>query len=198
MPSLARIPQLTQITLIVLLAAPMWVAAQTGGVVVLEEGDFERAPAAAAIREGGTPSVAPTRPSGSGEVHLFDPKRDAKADIRLALQVAARDKKHVLLEVGGEWCPFCKLLDRFFAEQSAVLALRQRNFVYVKVNFSKENQNEDALADYPLIRGFPHFYVLDAKGKLVTSQRVALLGAQGGYSPDRFRAFLTKFGPARP
>lgn len=84
----------------------------------------------------------------------------------------------------------------FFDNNPDILALRRRNFVYVKVNFSQENQNEAALQDYPLIRGFPHFYVLDATGKLVTSQRVALLGTQGGYSPDRFRRFLKSTGPA--
>ncbi|MCW5962425.1 MAG: thioredoxin family protein [Bryobacterales bacterium] len=170
--------------------------AQQSGVVVLEESDFESTPNAPPLSLPLDPHAPPPSPSGgTGEVHHFDPRRDAKADIRYALQVAARERKHVLLDVGGTWCPFCKVLDAFFDNNADILALRSRSFVYVKVNFSKENQNEAALQDYPLIRGYPHFFVLDATGKLVTSQRVALLGTQSGYSPDRFRNFLRSAGP---
>jgi len=176
-------------------ALPMRALAQDAGVVVLGESDFERVPDAAPMHTN-TPGTQATTVFADGEVHVFDPRRDASADIRRAVAVAARDGKHVLLDVGGNWCPFCKVLDQFFVAEPEVLRLRQRNFVYVKVNFSKENQNADALADFPLIRGFPHFFVLDRKGKLVVSQRVAVLGEQDGYSPKRFVAFLQKFGPA--
>ncbi len=170
---------------------------QQSGVVVLGEDDFEKAPNAAPV---GSPAGSPRTSAstgGPGEVHVFDPRRDARADIRNALQVAARDGKHVLLDVGGDWCSFCKVLDNFFDQHPDVLALRNRNYVYVKVNFSAENQNPEALESYPLIRGFPHFFVLDATGKLVRSQRVALLGTQTGYSPERVRAFLLKAAPKR-
>lgn len=89
--------------------------AQQSGVVVLEESDFESTPNAPPL----SLPVDPTAPSpgfsrGTGEVHHFDPRRDAKADIQYALQVAARERKHVLLDVGGNWCTFCKVLDAFF------------------------------------------------------------------------------------
>lgn len=185
------------IMLATILAAPCLLPGQNGGVVVLEEDDFEKVPQAATVTDGTVASLAPTAHSASGEVHEFDPKRSAKSDIQHAIAIASREKKHVLLEVGGNWCPYCKVLDRFFTEQPTILSLRQRNFVYVKVNFSEENRNEDVLLEYPLIRGFPHFYVLDGRGKLVTSQRVALLGTPKGYSPERFEAFFRKFGPSR-
>lgn len=163
---------------------------------MLEESDFEKVPDSSPVgtlRD--TRPASSSVPSGNGEVHHFDHRRDAKADVRNALQVAAREGKHVLLDVGGDWCSFCKLLDDFFIANPDVAALRSRNFVYVKVNFSKENQNPDLLDAYPLIRSFPHFFVLDSTGKLVTSQRVALLGTQTGYSAARFRTFLQAAAP---
>lgn len=171
---------------------------QDGGVVILGEDDFEEAPDAAPVGNSGvqSPQLA-TSGAGTGEIHRFDPRRNAQADIRNALAVASRESKHVLLEVGGNWCPFCKVLDTFFIANPQILALRKQHFVYVKVNFSDENKNEAALEPYPLIRGFPHFYVLDATGKLLRSQRVALLGTQSGYSAERFQRFFELMAPGK-
>ncbi|MDZ7638734.1 MAG: thioredoxin family protein [Bryobacterales bacterium] len=168
------------------------------GVVVLGEDDFEKVPEAVRGQFlGGTPSVNPSQSSGSGEVHHFDPRRNAAADLRQAISTANRDGKHVLVEVGGNWCPYCKLLDRFFEAQPEVARLRQKSYVFVKVNFSGENQNAEALSKYPQVRGYPHFFVLDGDGALVRSQRVATLGTNTGYSPERFTAFLKASAPKR-
>jgi thioredoxin-related protein len=188
-----RISVFATILLIALLLPVAQMAAQDDGVVVLDEGDFERAPDAAPVGGARTSASATT----DGEVLHFDHRRDAKADIRQAVGVAAREGKHVLLEVGGDWCSFCKLLDEFFDTNRDLLAYRRQHFVYVKVNFSEENRNEKALDAYPLIRGFPHFFVLSPTGKLLKSQRVALLGGQSGYSRDRFQRFLRSTAPRR-
>ncbi len=173
-------------------------AETSGGVVVLGEDDFERVPEAVRGQTLGAPGVGVRTPTGgSGEVLQFDPRRDAAADIRAAVTAANREGKHVLLEVGGTWCPYCKILDRFFEEQPAITELRRKNFLLVKVNFSDENQNAEALSKYPPVRGFPHFFVLDGKGGLLRSQRVATLGTNTGYSPERFRAFLEASAPKR-
>lgn len=171
------------------------------GVVVLDEKDFEQVPEAvrgqsltgAASGASGALSI-PASPA-SGEIHHFDPRRDAAQDVRAAVASAARTGKHVLIEVGGNWCPYCKVLDQFFAANSEVNALRRKDYLFVKVNFSEENQNEALLKNYPRIRGFPHFFVVNGKGELVRSQRVATLGTQTGYSAERFTAFLKAFAP---
>lgn len=169
------------------------------GVVVLDEEDFEQVPEA--VRGQSLPGVAngaalsiPTK-TASGEILHFDPRRDAASDVRTAVAAAARSGKYVLIEVGGNWCPYCKVLDHFFAANPPVDALRRKNYLFVKVNFSQENQNEAFLRNYPQIRGFPHFFVVNGKGELVRSQRVATLGTQAGYSPERFTAFLKAFAP---
>lgn len=170
----------------------------SAGVVVLDEKDFERVPEGVRGQTlaGPGPVALPVSPATErGEVLRFDPRRNAAQDVRNAVAAAARSGKHVLVEVGGEWCPYCKVLDQFFATNPPVNALRQKNFLFVKVNFSEENQNEEFLRNLPEIRGFPHFFVLNGKGELVRSQRVATLGTSSGYSPERFTAFLKAFGP---
>lgn len=178
-------------------------AKSQSGVVVLDEKDFEQVPdsvrgqslSGSAMGPAGAMSI-PASPA-SGEILTFDPRRDAVQDVRAAVAVAARTGKHVLIEVGGNWCPYCKLLDKFFAANPTVNALRQKNYLFVKVNFSEENRNEALLRNYPHFRGYPHFFVVNGKGELVRSQRVATLGTQSGYSAERFTAFLQAFAPQR-
>src|SRR5262245_36994704 len=63
----------------------------------------------------------------------FDPSRDAARDIDAALQMARATKRRVLVEVGGEWCSWCHIMDRFFNSNPEVKALRDSRFVWLKV-----------------------------------------------------------------
>ena len=124
----------------------------------------------------------------------YDPKRDAALDIAEAAAEAKRTKRRVLVEVGGEWCIWCHMMDDFFARHPEVLDLREKNFVMVKVNFSDENKNEQVLSRYPEIPGYPHLFILDGDGKLLYSQDTSELEEGRGYNLTKFTAFLQKWG----
>lgn len=126
----------------------------------------------------------------------FDPKRDALADVAQATRIAQRDGKRVLVDVGGEWCAWCKIMDRFFASNAQARTLRDRHYVWLKVNWSKENRNEALLSRWPKIDGYPHLFVLDADGRLLHSQDTSLLEQGKGYDAARFIAFLEQWRPA--
>jgi thiol:disulfide interchange protein len=125
----------------------------------------------------------------------YDPKRDAALDITEAAAEAKRTNKRVLVEVGGEWCIWCHMMDDFFEKHPEVLGLREKNFVMVKVNFSDENKNEQVLSRYPEIPGYPHLFVLDGDGKLLHSQDTSELEEGRGYNLTRFTAFLEQWAP---
>jgi thiol:disulfide interchange protein len=130
-------------------------------------------------------------------VHEYDPQRDAAADIERAVAEAKRTKKHVLLEVGGKWCVWCRIMDAYFEANPDVLKLREDNFVTVKVNFSPENENKEVLSKYGEIAGYPHLFVLDAEGKLLQSQGTGVLEAGKSYDKERFVSFLRKWSPTK-
>src|SRR6478609_7870084 len=71
----------------------------------------------------------------------FDPARDAARDLESALALAKTQGKRVIVDVGGEWCSWCHVLDRFLAADAEARGLRERGFVMVKVNYSPENKN---------------------------------------------------------
>ena len=125
----------------------------------------------------------------------FDPRRDAAADVARAVQVARSEGKRVLIEVGGEWCAWCKIMDRFFAANERVRTLRDAHYVWVKVNWSKENRNEALLSRWPKIEGYPHIFVLDASGALLHSQDTSLLEQGKTYDVGKFVAFLERWRP---
>ncbi len=123
----------------------------------------------------------------------YDPQRDAAGDVRAAVSEARRAGKNVLLEVGGRWCSWCRTMDRFFTAHTDLLALREKNYVMVKVNFSPENENKALLSKYPEIPGYPHLFVLNGAGKLIHSQDTSVLESGKSYDPARFRAFLERW-----
>jgi thioredoxin-related protein len=126
-------------------------------------------------------------------VAKYDPKRDAAADIQDAIKEAQRTKKRILLEVGGQWCSWCHTLDRFFETHPDLLALREKTFVTVKINFSEDNANKEVLSRYEAIPGYPHIFVLDSDGKFLHSQGTSPLESGKSYDLERLTAFLKKW-----
>jgi len=131
-------------------------------------------------------------PSAAG-AERFDPARDADADIRAAVAEASKTGKRVLLDVGGEWCIWCRRLDTLFTTHDDLRSFRDAHYVVVKVNWSPENKNELVLARYPKVAGYPHLFVLDAEGKLVHSQNTGDLEKGKGHDPVKVMEFLKQW-----
>ena len=122
----------------------------------------------------------------------FDPARDAARDLDAALAKARAERKRVIVDVGGEWCSWCHILDRFFAANPGLLAWREAHYVWLKVNFSRANENRALLSRWPAVAGYPHLFVLDAGGALVHSQDTSELEEGKGYGLAKVRAFLER------
>jgi len=125
----------------------------------------------------------------------FDPSRDALRDVDAALQLAKTTNRRVLVEIGGEWCVWCHIMDRFFTANPDINALRDARFVWLKVNYSKENSNAALLARCPKVAGYPHLSVIDTDGRVLHSQDTSALEAGKTYDPAAFRKFLTEWSP---
>lgn len=126
-------------------------------------------------------------------VSSYDPARDPIADLAATVDKAQATGKRILLQVGGDWCGWCHRLDKFIAVQPAVASALGENFVVMKVNKSDENENAEFLAQYPEIPGYPHWFVLDADGKLLHSQGTAELEAGETYSQPAIQMFVDQW-----
>jgi len=130
-------------------------------------------------------------------VTKFDPGRDPSKDLQTAMTEAQKTGKNILLDVGGEWCIWCHRIDAFIEGHEDINNFIQANYVIMKVNFSSDNKNEDFLSKYPVIPGYPHFFVLDPDGKLLHSQDTGKLEEGKDYNPQKFMAFLEVWAPKK-
>ena len=130
-------------------------------------------------------------------VHIYNPNADAKADIQKAVKEAKVEGKHVFLQIGGNWCPWCVKFHQFVDDDPEIKSFVNQNFVVVKVNYSKENKNLEAMKDlgFPQRFGFPVFVILNGEGQNIHIQNSGYLEEDGGYSKKKVLSFFKQWSP---
>ncbi len=128
-------------------------------------------------------------------VDKYDPARNASADLETTIRQANQSGKRILLEVGGNWCSWCRALEDFIHRTPSVATALRNNYIIMKVNMSEENRNQDFLGRFPKIKGYPHIFVLDASGNLLHSQDTGPLEEGKSYNEKRLLDFLNQWAP---
>ena len=132
----------------------------------------------------------------SALVDFYDPARDPAEDLHQAIIIAQNENKNIMLELGGDWCIWCKYMDDFYAARADILQVRAENYVLVKINVSNENDNAAFVSQFPEPSGYPHIYILDGSGNLLHSQNTAELeDGKISYNSEVFMAFLKEWAP---
>lgn len=123
----------------------------------------------------------------------------ARADIAIALHTASAAHKRVILDFGGNWCPDCLVLDRYFHdEQNAPIV--KANFVVVHINIGHMDANVDVAERYgiPIRKGVPALAVLDSRGKLLYSQSAGQFENMSKIQSSAVTRFLIRWKPNKP
>ncbi len=140
-------------------------------------------------------AVLPELPN-SALVNVYDPARNPADDLDKAIVLAQKENKRIMLELGGDWCIWCRYMDEFYATHADILQYRAKNYILVKVNVSEESSNDNFLSQFPEAAGYPHIYILDSDGTFLHSQNTAdLEDGAVSYVPEVFMAFLQKWAP---
>lgn len=128
---------------------------------------------------------------------VYNDKADAMKQITTAVEKANAEGKYVLCQVGGNWCPWCLRFAAFAESDTAVHQVIHDNFVYIHVNWSKENKNPEAMKylGNPARFGFPVFVILNEKGHPIHIQNSAYLEEGKGYSETKVVEFLNAWTP---
>jgi thioredoxin-related protein len=128
---------------------------------------------------------------------IYNPEANAADDIAKAIAQAKADGKHVFVQIGGNWCPWCILFHSYINENAEVKKVLDEGYVFVLLNYSQENKNKELLARYnnPGRFGYPVFLILDGKGNLIHTQDSGLLEEGKGYSKDKVMTFLKNWAP---
>lgn len=137
------------------------------------------------------------RPVKTFKREKFDPMHNAAEDLQAAITKAEKENKRIVLDVGGEWCGWCIHMDNFFEMNPKLKNLRDKNYVWLKVNMSEENENKEFLSKYPEAKGYPHLYVLEKDGTLLLSKDTVELESGKTYNLKVFTNFLTEWSPMK-
>jgi len=130
-------------------------------------------------------------------VKLYNPEADVSSVINQGITKAKSENKHLLLQIGGNWCPWCIKFHKFCSDDREISDLINKSYITIKVNYSKENRNFAELKklEYPQRFGFPVFVILDSNGKRIHTQSSAFLEEGDGYSKKRVLEFLKQWTP---
>lgn len=126
---------------------------------------------------------------------VYDPKIDAIAQLDDAVKKANASGKHVLVELGGNWCKWCRKFYYWSHENKTIDSLINADYVVVHSNYSKENKNPELMKrlDFPQRFGFPVFVILDGNGKRLHTQNTGYLEEKDGYSEKIVSEFLKQW-----
>src|SRR5262245_59760064 len=107
------------------------------------------------------------------------------------------EKKHVFVQIGGNWCVWCARFNDFTTTDKSIDSLIDANYVVYHLNYSKENKNTELLKRYkfPQRFGFPVFLILNGKGELLHTQSSWFLEAGKSYDKEKVMAFFTDWSP---
>ena len=123
---------------------------------------------------------------------FYNPEADVAASISQGLIQAKTENKQLLLQIGGNWCPWCTKFHKLCSSDQDIRTLMNKSYISITVNYSKENRNLATLKrlEYPQRFGFPVFVILDKDGKRIHTQSSAFLEEGDSYSKKRVIEFL--------
>jgi thiol:disulfide interchange protein len=128
---------------------------------------------------------------------LYSEPREAQAELKTAMETAAREHKRVLAVFGANWCYDCHVLDTTF-RSAAFAPLVNANYVVVHISIGdegKDNQDLAARLGVALDKGVPSLAVLDPDGTVVFAQKGGEFESTVKIGPEDVRAFLEKWKP---
>lgn len=132
---------------------------------------------------------------------IYDTQADGTVQIATALTRAQSEHKRVLLQLGANWCIWCRRLHDTFEKNSAVRAALEKSFIVVAVDVNhrhgkKRNDAVNEKYGNPMQHGLPVLVVLDADGKQLTTQETgALEDGKSAHDPAKIIAFLERWAP---
>ncbi|MFM2156201.1 MAG: hypothetical protein RL516_950 [Bacteroidota bacterium] len=114
---------------------------------------------------------------------IYHPEANAAEQIKSATLKATSENKHVLLIIGGNWCKWCRMFNKFVTTDMQLDSAMNKNFIVEHINYSKENKNEEVLKQlkFPQRFGYPVFVILNSNGELIHTQNSAYLEKGEGY-----------------
>jgi thioredoxin-related protein len=124
--------------------------------------------------------------------NIYKPSENAVLALNKAVKQAKEERKHVLVQIGGNWCVWCARFYKFTTTDPQIDSLIKADYVVYHLNYSKENKNAQMLQKlgYPQRFGFPVFVILDENGERLNTQNSEYLEQGHSYNKTKVMEFL--------
>jgi thioredoxin-related protein len=128
---------------------------------------------------------------------LYKPQENAEKALEEVVEKAKDEKKHVFVQIGGNWCVWCARFEDFVKTDKSIDSLVKANYEVYHLNYSPENKNAELLKRYkfPQRFGFPVFLILNGKGELLHTQNSWYLESGKSYDKEKVTAFFNDWAP---
>jgi thioredoxin-related protein len=129
--------------------------------------------------------------------HLYNPAENAAEALTKIIKNAKDTRKHVFVQIGGNWCVWCAWFNDLITKDPQIDSLIHASYIVYHLNYSPENRNKELLAkfEYPQRFGFPVFIILDGDGKRLHTQNSAYLEEGKGYNREKVMEFFQQWSP---
>lgn len=130
-----------------------------------------------------TPADVPALQSAP-DPHPYDTTADAHAQVAEGLRAARQSGRNVLIDLGANWCPDCRMLNGVL-QMPQVKPWARSHFETVMVNVDRLNVNMDIPARYGVkVTQIPTVLILTPDGKLLNPDGALTLGDARHMSPQ--------------
>jgi thioredoxin-related protein len=126
----------------------------------------------------------------------YNENQDIRSDLRKATALAKKENKHVLIQMGGNWCPWCLRFHAMAYGAQPIDSLLKSDYVYMLLNVPQDKKKRDydlfREFGYPNRFGYPVFVVLNGDGKVLHIQDSGILEhcREKGYDTTKVVTFL--------
>jgi|SRR5579871_2973420 len=127
--------------------------------------------------------------------HPYDENADANAAVAEAFAKARAEHKRVLIDLGGNWCPDCRILAGVM-KLPEVQRFVDAHYVEVSVDVGRFNRNLQIPARFGITRrleGVPSVLIADPDGTLVDAGHIAALADARSMTPQAIADWLAQW-----
>ncbi len=126
----------------------------------------------------------------------YNENQDIRGDLKKSTELAKKENKHVLIQFGGNWCPWCIRFHKMANGAKPIDSLIRADYVYLLLNVSQDKKKRDYNLfrefGYPNRFGYPVFVILNGDGKVLHIQDSGFLEhcTEKGYDTAKVVTFL--------
>lgn len=131
----------------------------------------------------------------SDKVLIYNPEANAQKELNEVVSKAKANNKHVMIQIGGNWCPWCIKLHNFIEENHDIDSIIKADYIFFRINYSPENKNSEVLQMLNFLQrfGFPVIVILDENGNRIHTQDTGYIEENNSYSHEKLERLLLKW-----